>query len=44
MRRKKIREDTGRRKKIKAGGEKVEKSRNGVFFQCFGAPGRKVVC
>ena len=31
------------RKKIKSVGEKVEKSRNGVFFQCVAVPkGRKV--
>ena len=41
-RRKKIREEKGRRKKIQAR-QKVGKSRNSVFFQKFGAPeGRKV--
>ena len=36
-RRKKIREEKGSRKKIKAL-QNVEKSRNTVLFQCFGAP------
>ena len=41
-RRKKIREEKGRRKKIKVC-EKVEKSRNTLFSECFVAPeGRKV--
>ena len=41
MRRKKIREDTGRRKKIKAGGEKVEKVAKRCVFPMFWGSGSK---